>query len=187
MKDRVIGIPFSQDVDWNLSLFDNFQVKTTKNILTFLMMPIATTFAKNVSLLGCDGRPISQDDYFWSHEKSVQFNDKMEGIKRVHPAFFKIDYNDYYTQHCESLQQQIEFAEAHGFTFNSMLPYSRIAETDETFRKADKHYIHQTFDGLTILRCEELAGHSFDALPVFTPFFNKKALLKDARILEQVL
>ena len=55
-------------------------------------------------------------------------------------------------------------------------------------RKADKHYIHQTFDGLTILRCEELAGHSFDALArVYLSFFNKKALLKDARILEQVL
>ena len=180
LKDRVIGIPFSQDVDWNLSLFDNFQVKTTKNILTFLMMPIATTFAKNVSLLGCDGRPISQDDYFWSHEKSVQFNDKMEGIKRVHPAFFKIDYNDYYTQHCESLRQQIEFAEAHGFTFNCSA-YSHIPALQKRMkhsRKADKHYIHQTFDGLTILRCEELAGHSFDALARVYSLFQQKGTFK---------
>ena len=180
MKDRVIGIPFSQKIDWNLSLFDNFQVKTTKNILTFLMVPIATTFAKNVSLLGCDGRPITQDDYFWKHENSVQFNDKMEGIKRVHPAFFKIDYNDYYTQHCASLQQQIEFAEAHGFAFNCNA-YSHIPALQKRMRhsgKTDKHYIHQTFDGLSILRCEELAGHDFDALTRVYSLFQQKGTFK---------
>ena len=120
------------------------------------MVPIATTFAKNVSLLGCDGRPPTQDDYF-EDENSVQFNDKMEGIKRVHPAFFKIDYNDYYTQHCASLQQQIEFAEAYGFAFNCNA-YSHIPalQTMRHSGKTDKHYIHQTFDGLSILRCEEL-------------------------------
>ena len=126
-------------------LFAAFPSAKRENILTFLMVPIATTFAKNVSLLGCDGRPITQDDYFWKHENSVQFNDKMEGIKRVHPAFFKIDYNDYYTQHCESLQQQIEFAEAHGFAFNCNA-YSHIPALQKRMRhsgKTDKHYIHR--------------------------------------------
>ena len=98
----------------------------------FLMMPIATTFAKNASLLGCDGRPISQ--MIISGAMKNPFNLMTKWRHQTCPSTFSNDYNDYYTQHCESLRQQIEFAEAHGFTFNcSAYTYSRIAETDETF------------------------------------------------------
>ena len=72
--------------------------------------------------------------------------------------FFKIDYNGYYTDHCESLQQQIELAEAKGFIFNCNA-YSHIPALQQRMKhstKTDYHYIHQTFDGLSILRCEEL-------------------------------
>ena len=60
-----------------------------------------------------------------------------------------------------------------GLLLTAAYSYSRIAETDETFRKADKHYIHQTFDGLTILRCEELADIALMLCPCLL-LFNKR-------------
>jgi hypothetical protein len=115
--ERIIGVPFEGTVDFNLDLNKKFAVKTTANILTLLLIPIAATFAKEVRLIGCDGRPLEQDDYFWGHGKSVQINDKMENIKRVHPGFFDIDYNEYYFEHCHTLANALRQGEAEGWQF----------------------------------------------------------------------
>lgn len=67
--------------------------------------------------IGCDGRPLVDDGYFWGHDKSVQINDKMDNIQRVHPGFFKIDYNDYYFEHCHTLENMLQDGEAIGKRF----------------------------------------------------------------------
>ena len=42
-------------------------------------MPLAATFADEVGILGCDGRPLQENTYFWAHNQKTQFNDKMAG------------------------------------------------------------------------------------------------------------
>lgn len=110
-KNRIIGIPFKSTKDFNLNLLDNYYVKTTANILTLLLLPIATSISKTVHLIGCDGRPFTSNDYFWSHGKTVQISEKMANIKLVHPGFFDIDYNEYYYEHCHNLENFILQAE----------------------------------------------------------------------------
>lgn len=114
LADRTIGIPFTKDREWNLDLDRDFNLKTTANILTFLMIPLAGTFAKEIGFLGCDGRPLEENTYFWGHNEKTQINDKMVNIREVHPGFFAIDYNDYYLEHCNTLEAQLKYAEQHG-------------------------------------------------------------------------
>ena len=116
-KDRIIGIPFEKMLTYNLDLRGNFLLKTTANILTLLLLPLAATMARQINLIGCDGRPLEKDNYFWSHGKTVQINAEMENIKRIHPGFFSIDYNEYYFEHCHSLANLLEQGEEAGFRF----------------------------------------------------------------------
>ncbi|MCP9802612.1 hypothetical protein KBY75_03410 [Cyanobium sp. T1G-Tous] len=116
-KNRIIGIPFDALLHHNLDLGKNFLVKVTANILTLLLLPLATTFSRRINLIGCDGRPLENDEYFWGHGNSVQINDKMSNIKEVHPGFFAIDYNEYYYEHCNTLANLLEQGEDAGYRF----------------------------------------------------------------------
>ncbi len=100
---EAVAIPHEKIVNFNHDLAFSFTAKTTANILTFLMLPIGASLAKTIYLFGVDGRPRRENQYFWSHDKKSQLSDdKMADIKRVHPSFFAIDYNNYYDDHVET-------------------------------------------------------------------------------------
>lgn len=120
LEDRLVAVPFTVRPDFSFDLTAEFDVKVTANILTFLMLPLASTFGSTVEILGCDGRPLKEDTYFWAHNPKTQINDKMANIQAVHPGFFAIDYNDYYTKHCELLAQLLDEGEAQGRTYVCM-------------------------------------------------------------------
>lgn len=120
-KQRIIGIPFTKNKPINFEITrDNFYTYTTANILTLSLLPVATTFSKNVRLIGCDGREVTDDGYFWGHGNSVQLNDKMKIIQRAHPGFFDIDYNEYYFEHCHNLSRMLMMAESQGWQFSHL-------------------------------------------------------------------
>lgn len=116
-KDRIIGVPFDKRLRFNLDLSTEFVVKVTSNILTLLLLPLATTLTGKINLIGCDGRPLEDNSYFWGHGKSVQLTAKMNNIKTVHPGFFSINYNDYYFEHCHTLANLLEQGEEAGCRF----------------------------------------------------------------------
>ena len=122
-KERIIGIPFTKHKPINFEISEkNFYTYTTSNILTLSLLPVATTFAKRVRLIGCDGRKVSDDSYFWNHGSSVQINDKMKAIQKAHPGFFNIDYNEYYFEHCHNLSRMLLLAEEQGWKFSHLGP-----------------------------------------------------------------
>jgi FkbM family methyltransferase len=118
--DRTIAIPFRKEREFNFDLASEFEVRTTANVLTFVMLPLATTFARTVSILGCDGRLLDEDKYFWRHSPTTQLNDEMANIQGVHPGFFKLDYNDYYLEHCQTLDEQLTAGERAGYRFETL-------------------------------------------------------------------
>ncbi|MGK2956637.1 MAG: hypothetical protein ACSLFI_13340, partial [Solirubrobacterales bacterium] len=122
LTDRMVAIPYRKDREFNFDLASDFELRTTANVLTLMMLPLAATFARRIGILGCDGRPMSEDKYFWSHSRSTQINDEMANIRGVHPGFFDIEYNDYYLEHCETLDQQLEVGERAGRKFESLAP-----------------------------------------------------------------
>src|SRR5690625_3284191 len=122
---RLIPIPFCPKVEGKgpyLNIFDHYSVTTTSNILTLFQIPLACSLGSEIYISGCDGRPLSHNNYFWSHNKSVQINDKMETIKKAHPAFFDISYDDYYENHINTLDQWICHGESLGRSFYNLTP-----------------------------------------------------------------
>lgn len=111
-QNRIIGIPFQKSEQPNLNLKNKFHVTTANNILTIFLLPVAATFFDKIYVLGCDGRPLEENTYFWQHDKSSQITDKMGAIQKAHPGFFNIDYNDYYLEHCNTLEKWISTAES---------------------------------------------------------------------------
>lgn len=122
LQARTIGIPSDKPNGFNLDLAAEFRVYTTANILTYLMLPVASTLARKIYLLGCDGRPLDESGYFWQHNKTTQINDQMETIRLVHPGFFAIDYNDYYLDHCRQLEELIHDGEKMGREYGTVTP-----------------------------------------------------------------
>ncbi|MEQ8655301.1 MAG: hypothetical protein RIC87_22755 [Kiloniellales bacterium] len=116
---RLIAVPFERDCGVVMDLQREFRTKTTDNILTLLMLPLAFSFSDEVMVLGCDGRPLEDNDYFWKHGGEVQYADKMSTIKQVHPSFFAMDYDDYYARHLFNTERFVQMADAQGKTFVS--------------------------------------------------------------------
>jgi glycosyltransferase involved in cell wall biosynthesis len=123
---RIIPIAFENlgesEGSQNLDIIKNNFVTTTSNILTLFQLPLASTLGKNIFISGCDGRPLSHNQYFWSHSKSVQINDKMNDIKIAHPSFFNISYDDYYLKHIETLEKWCSNIEANGQNIYNLTP-----------------------------------------------------------------
>ncbi len=120
ITNRIIGIPLKGISEPNLNLNKSFHVMSTRNVITLMSLPVACTIADEINILGCDGKKITDNQYFWSHHKKSQINEHMETIKKCHPAFFNIDYNDYYKEHCETLETMLLAGEALGHRFNNL-------------------------------------------------------------------
>lgn len=90
------------------------EVEVTSNILTLFMLPVASFLYDKVNILGCDGRPLSDGDYFWGHWAKVQYSEELDEIKLAHPGFFKLDYNEYYLEHCAVVEKWISDLEGLG-------------------------------------------------------------------------
>ncbi len=121
-QGRIVGIPLEHLDHINLDLTERFAVKSISNILTLFLIPLACTLFKEVGIVGCDGRRLEEDGYFWPHHKASQLNEEMEKIKLAHPSFFAIDYNDYYRRHCQTLEQWLREGQRMGVTFRNLTP-----------------------------------------------------------------
>ncbi|MGF1541126.1 MAG: tetratricopeptide repeat protein [Pleurocapsa sp.] len=114
LSKRVIGIPLQKAEQPNLNLLQDFHVTSTGNVLTLYLLPLATTLFNKIGIMGCDGRPLEENNYFWKHDPSSQIVNKMSVIQEAHGAFFAIDYDDYYLTHCDTLQKWLTAAEGIG-------------------------------------------------------------------------
>lgn len=165
-ESRIIGVPLDKDIDFNTDISHSFSVKSTANILTLLLIPVASTFSNSTNILGCDGRSFDNDDYFWGHGKTVQINSKMQNIQDVHPGFFKIDYNEYYFEHCHTLECLMQCGEKLGKTFihhaDSFIPALRDRNPSYRLESkcVDQHCLLIEPDGIGT------AGH-------YVPWYNQ--------------
>lgn len=120
LRDRIVGVPMGTGREPNVDLLRKFEVTPTANVLTLMMLPLAFTWFERVSVMGCDGRPPAENKYFWSHDPKSQIADKMDDVKRAHPSFFAISYDDYYHEHCETLRRLIERGERGGKSLRNL-------------------------------------------------------------------
>lgn len=130
--ERLGCIPFDDKATYNIRLTENFYVNGTSNILTLFLLPLAASFHDEIAILGCDGRPKSENKYFWTHDPDSQFGELMQSAMTTHPAFFAIDYDDYYDEHLQTLAAAIDVIECAGKRLVSLTP-SHIPSLAERF------------------------------------------------------
>ncbi len=118
LKSRLIGFSFQNK--FNIPKENNVSVKKSSNILTLLMIPIASSVSGQIFIIGADGRK-KGEKYFWKHSGSVQFTDLMETAFRCHPSFFRDRiYDKYYKHHCKFLGKLLEYGEKRGKEYYSL-------------------------------------------------------------------
>ena len=121
LTDYFIGIDYDNK-DYNFPTEDKFFVKDNGNILTNLMIPLASAFTDDIYIFGADGRK-KDEKYFWTHSKTAQFNDLMNSAFETHPSFFRDrDYSDYYDRHCATVQELFNYGERSGKKYYSLTP-----------------------------------------------------------------
>ena len=118
LENRIVGM------DWKFTLHfptpEALWVKGVDNILTYMMLPIASSLANDVVVMGADGRK-PDENYFWKHSSSAQLGDLMQTVFDTHPSFFRDRvYTDYYEQHCAFLEEIMQFGEAKGKHYSSL-------------------------------------------------------------------
>jgi glycosyltransferase involved in cell wall biosynthesis len=120
--DRIAGIPYRQGDAPNLDLSQEFAATTTGNVLTLFLIPLASTFFRTIRISGCDGRPAAENFHFWSYDKASQINEEMGNLCTAHPGFFEVDYDDYYSTHCDTLDRWLAAAERVGRRVENLTP-----------------------------------------------------------------
>lgn len=120
IKDKIIGIPMMNSVDFNFPNLTNFYTRLSSNILTSFMIPIASYISDIIYIIGCDGRE-KRETYFWKHNDSTQYSELMNTVFKMHESFFRDRvYHDYYQEHCEYLNQQLQYGENLGKNYYSL-------------------------------------------------------------------
>lgn len=114
LEPRMVCVPFDKTKPIPINMTRDFYFNPFPNILTLALLPLAATFARAIHIVGCDGRKLLDDSFFWSHDKKVQFNEQMTEIQAAHPGFFSIDYNDYYLDHCLDVERTLSTLEGAG-------------------------------------------------------------------------
>jgi hypothetical protein len=110
-SERIIGIPFVEMNDFNFPSIEKFYIRRTANVLTSMMIPVASSVAARICILGADGRA-SSDKGYWSHAKSSQIHDQLRTIYESHPSLARDEnVEKYYLEHCQLLEAQLVYGE----------------------------------------------------------------------------
>jgi hypothetical protein len=104
-------MPEEIEEEFNFPNPDRFWVRDTNNILTHLMLPIASAVAQEIRIFGADGRQ-KQDAGYWQHNPTAQFSGLMGTVNQSHPSLERDrDIEEYYVAHCETVEQMIQKGE----------------------------------------------------------------------------
>lgn len=123
LSGRLVVIPQQDGGPWRWPTRRNPTVRQGGNVMTTLMLPTAFLLADRVEIAGADGRQPTEK-YFWKHNPQLQYSDDMmKTVFDSHPSFFRyIDYQDYYEEYCESLEDLIQVGERAGKVVSAVTP-----------------------------------------------------------------
>lgn len=108
---RLIGIPVLDMEGFHFPSIKEFHIPKTGNILTLMMIPVASSIASRIHILGADGRATTDKGY-WAHAKSSQISDQLRTIYESHPSLARDeDVEKYYQEHCQLLEAQLMYGE----------------------------------------------------------------------------
>lgn len=109
IKNNIIGL--SRSGRMTIPSDEDLSSKPTGSIITFMMIPFASHFAREVYIIGADGRQ-KKENYFWKHNEKVQLTALMEAVYTTHPSFFRDrNYSNHYQEHCDYFEDLLKYGE----------------------------------------------------------------------------
>ncbi|MFC5401734.1 hypothetical protein [Cohnella soli] len=123
IRDQLIGIPVSSS-SMNIPTTQSFSVKQTYNVMTRLGITTASSLAKSVYILGCDGRS-NVNDLEWKHSKSATLVVvENEDLQKVHSSSLvshdpPVQYSE---RHHRFMEELLQHGERQGITYRSLAP-----------------------------------------------------------------
>lgn len=128
LRQRIIGMPIRRFTiklsikEFNFPTPECFFVRLSHNILTLFMLPVASSVADEVYIIGADGRKPGEN-YFWQHSPTAQYGDLMQTVFETHPSFFRDrNYAGYYQAHCRFLAGLLRYGESLGKKYYTLTP-----------------------------------------------------------------
>ena len=122
IRSRCIPVPIIPAKEFNLSLIERFWVASVDNVLNMLMIPLASSVAGEVRIIGCDGRKADDNDY-WKHDSESQYGSLMQSAKACHPELFaNVSYKGYFDHHCDLVEKAFATGESQGIRYLSLTP-----------------------------------------------------------------
>ncbi len=120
MKDKIIGVPAKGRKEYWFLSEEDFSIKSLANIMTEIMIPLASSVSDKVCIAGCTGRG-GEMNYFWKHNDRTQYNDLKPSVMETWPAFFKYRrYDAYYDRHCQTVDEQLRYGESIGKKYTNI-------------------------------------------------------------------
>jgi hypothetical protein len=120
--DRLVGVGLNRRSTFNVNLKQEFVVSATANIFTMLVLPVAFTLSRSVDIYGCDGMPFGQATKPWSHANEGDYMSKMSVTHRLHPGFWRRNYEEEFGSYCQDMEDIIGLAEQGGCRVRSRTP-----------------------------------------------------------------
>ncbi len=119
LSGKVIGISNNADKFTHPSE-TNLKVKSTRNILTEMMLPLASALCDDIEIAGCTGRN-PDENFYWKHNGRTQYLELMQSIFDMYPSLFRDqDYANYYDYHCQCVEGILEYGEKCGKQYKNL-------------------------------------------------------------------
>lgn len=102
-------------------------VQGSENILTLIMMPLASLFELPINVAGVVGTSkdtnanFRSNSRFWSHNERFQYTELMKNVEKHHPAFFRDrNYENYRERHEIVLRNMCDELKMRGLNIRSL-------------------------------------------------------------------
>jgi hypothetical protein len=120
--DRIVGIGNDRRAKFNIDLEKEFITSSTANIFTMLVLPVTLTLSADVEIYGCDGMSFLAAGKPWAHAGEEEYMGKMAVTHRVHPGFWKRNYEEEFWSYCNDMEEIVSQAEKKGSIVRSITP-----------------------------------------------------------------
>lgn len=126
LESRTILVPYTSETT-NLDMKTVFSVKPMHNVLNQLLLPLGSSLANDVYLLGFDGRK-NNDRHFWKSADSINYEELKGYHQKAHPGFFSgMDYEGYALQQSNLAEEIMTLGESMGKRYYCMNESSNAA------------------------------------------------------------
>lgn len=113
LKGRVIGLD-NTSKEFCFPDENSLMVKPVSNIMSEVMLPVASSLFDEIGIYGCTGRT-PDENFYWQHNPNTQYHELMQSVFDMYPSLFRDQgYADYYEKHCKNVKELIAYGQCLG-------------------------------------------------------------------------